>query len=126
MDCFCVLSVRPTLQSLLLGLLLLDIVNDVNPQVSFSFCTGSVQQTSWRNEPQVSMGAEQGCHPPPSSDRGSGPQAMEQSFPLPSYGARPIALGIEKPHSLLSGNPYGNKGPQIHHTKRSGLGENWN
>uniref|UniRef100_A0A452QAV5 Pro-epidermal growth factor n=1 Tax=Ursus americanus TaxID=9643 RepID=A0A452QAV5_URSAM len=116
----------PTLQSLLLGLLLLDIVNDVNPQVSFSFCTGSVQQTSWRNEPQVSMGAEQGCHPPPSSDRGSGPQAMEQSFPLPSYGARPIALGIEKPHSLLSGNPYGNKGPQIHHTKRSGLGENWN
>uniref|UniRef100_A0A452QAP5 Epidermal growth factor n=1 Tax=Ursus americanus TaxID=9643 RepID=A0A452QAP5_URSAM len=63
---------------------------------SSSLEPGSVQQTSWRNEPQVSMGAEQGCHPPPSSDRGSGPQAMEQSFPLPSYGARPIALGIEK------------------------------
>uniref|UniRef100_A0A7N5J8N9 Pro-epidermal growth factor n=1 Tax=Ailuropoda melanoleuca TaxID=9646 RepID=A0A7N5J8N9_AILME len=51
---------------------------------SSSLEPGSVQQTSWRNEPQVSMRTEQGCHPPPSSDRGSGPQAMEQSIPLPS------------------------------------------
>ncbi|XP_012909439.2 pro-epidermal growth factor [Mustela putorius furo] len=80
---------------------------------------GLVQRTSWRNEPQVYVATEQGCRTPLSSDRGSGPQTMEQSFPLPSCGAQPIALGIEKPHSLLSANPYDNKGPQIHHPKRS-------
>ncbi|XP_032256897.1 pro-epidermal growth factor [Phoca vitulina] len=80
---------------------------------------GAMQRPSWRNEPQMYMGTEQGCRTPPPSDRGSGPQATKQSFSLPSCGAQPIALGVEKPHSLLSANPYCNKGPQSHHTKRS-------
>ncbi|XP_004476224.2 pro-epidermal growth factor isoform X2 [Dasypus novemcinctus] len=67
---------------------------------------GSVQLTSWRKEPQIcGMGTEQGCWIPPPSDKGSGFQGMEQSFHLPSYRAQPIAVGVEKPHSLLSANP---------------------
>lgn len=70
----------------------------------FFFCIGSVQLTPWRKEPQMCLGTEQGCVPP-SSDNGSGPQGMECSFPLPSYGVQPIVVGVEKPHSLLSANP---------------------
>lgn len=71
----------------------------------FFFCIGSVQLTPWRKEPQRSLGTEQGCCVPPSSDDRSGPQGMESSFPLPSYGVQPIVVGVEKPHSLLSANP---------------------
>ncbi|XP_045326384.1 pro-epidermal growth factor isoform X2 [Leopardus geoffroyi] len=67
--------------------------------------TGSVQLPSWRNEPQVYMGAEQGCCIPPSSDKGSGPHGMQWGFHLPSCEAQPIALGVEKSQSLLSANP---------------------
>nr|XP_025873398.1 pro-epidermal growth factor isoform X1 [Vulpes vulpes] len=78
---------------------------------------GSVKRTSWRNEHQLYKDTEQGCCTPPSSNRGTGSQSMEQSFSVTSYEAQPIALGVEKPQSLLSANPYCNKGPQIHHTK---------
>ena len=105
MDSFCASSFRPTLQPLLLGPLLLDIVNDVNPKIPFSFCIGSVQLPSRRNEPQVYMGAEQGCCIPPSSDKGPGPHGMQWGFHLPSCEAQPIALGVEKSQSLLSANP---------------------
>nr|XP_060511809.1 pro-epidermal growth factor [Panthera onca] len=67
--------------------------------------TGSVQLPSRRNEPQVYMGAEQGCCIPPSSDKGSGPHGMQWGFHLPSCEAQPIALGVEKSQSLLSANP---------------------
>ncbi|XP_019273149.2 pro-epidermal growth factor isoform X4 [Panthera pardus] len=67
--------------------------------------TGSVQLPSRRNEPQVYMGAEQGCCIPPSNDKGSGPHGMQWGFHLPSCEAQPIALGVEKSQSLLSANP---------------------
>ncbi|XP_055129958.1 pro-epidermal growth factor isoform X3 [Symphalangus syndactylus] len=67
---------------------------------------GSVQPTSWRQEPQLcGMGTEQGFWIPVSSDKGSCPQVMEQSFHMPSYGTQPLEGGVEKPHSLLSANP---------------------
>ncbi|XP_063579640.1 pro-epidermal growth factor isoform X4 [Pongo abelii] len=67
---------------------------------------GSVQPTSWRQEPQLcGMGTEQGCWIPVSSDNGSCPQVMERSFHMPSYGTQPLEGGVEKPHSLLSANP---------------------
>lgn len=66
---------------------------------------GSLQPTSWRKEPQMYMDTEQGCCIPSSSDKGSGPQGIGYSFHLPSYGARSIAVGVEKSHSLLSANP---------------------
>ncbi|XP_032027596.1 pro-epidermal growth factor isoform X2 [Hylobates moloch] len=67
---------------------------------------GSVQPTSWRPEPQLcGMGTEQGFWIPVSSDKGSCPQVMEQSFHMPSYGTQPLEGGVEKPHSLLSANP---------------------
>uniref|UniRef100_A0A2I3GH31 Pro-epidermal growth factor n=1 Tax=Nomascus leucogenys TaxID=61853 RepID=A0A2I3GH31_NOMLE len=67
---------------------------------------GSVQPTSWRQEPQLcGMGTGQGFWIPVSSDKGSCPQVMEQSFHMPSYGTQPLEGGVEKPHSLLSANP---------------------
>lgn len=71
----------------------------------FSREPGSVQPTSWRKEPQVCLGTEQGCCNSPPSDNGSGPQGVESSFSLPSYVARPIVVGAERPRSLLSANP---------------------
>uniref|UniRef100_A0A5F9CRA3 Pro-epidermal growth factor n=1 Tax=Oryctolagus cuniculus TaxID=9986 RepID=A0A5F9CRA3_RABIT len=66
----------------------------------------SLQMTPWRKEPQIhGVGMEQDHSTPPSSDKGSGPQLMERSFHRPSYGAQPLAVGIEKPHFLLSANP---------------------
>ncbi|KAI2535562.1 epidermal growth factor [Homo sapiens] len=67
---------------------------------------GSMQPTSWRQEPQLcGMGTEQGCWIPVSSDKGSCPQVMERSFHMPSYGTQTLEGGVEKPHSLLSANP---------------------
>lgn len=51
------------------------------------------------------LGTEQSCCNSPPSDNGSGPQGKDCSFSLPSYGVRPIVVGVEKPHSLLSANP---------------------
>uniref|UniRef100_A0A2R8ZD00 Pro-epidermal growth factor n=1 Tax=Pan paniscus TaxID=9597 RepID=A0A2R8ZD00_PANPA len=67
---------------------------------------GSMQPTSWRQEPRLcGMGTEQGCWIPVSSDKGSCPQVMERSFHMPSYGTQTLEGGVEKPHSLLSANP---------------------
>ncbi|XP_061048038.1 pro-epidermal growth factor [Eubalaena glacialis] len=66
---------------------------------------GSLQPTSWRKEPQMYMGTEQGCCVSSSSDKGSSHQRMKCSFHLPSYGAWPIAGGVEKSHSLPSAYP---------------------
>uniref|UniRef100_A0A671E557 Pro-epidermal growth factor n=1 Tax=Rhinolophus ferrumequinum TaxID=59479 RepID=A0A671E557_RHIFE len=66
---------------------------------------GSVQPASWRKEPQMCLDTEQSCCNSSPSDNGSGPQGKECSFSLPSYGVRPIVVGVEKPHSLLSANP---------------------
>eukprot|EP00074_Homo_sapiens_P087601 XP_016863334.1 pro-epidermal growth factor isoform X1 [Homo sapiens] len=71
-----------------------------------SLAPGSMQPTSWRQEPQLcGMGTEQGCWIPVSSDKGSCPQVMERSFHMPSYGTQTLEGGVEKPHSLLSANP---------------------
>ncbi|XP_039094690.1 pro-epidermal growth factor isoform X2 [Hyaena hyaena] len=67
---------------------------DVNQFSSLE--TGSVQLPSQRNEPQVYMGTGQGCCIPPSDDKGSSPLGMQWGFHLPSAGAQPIALGVEK------------------------------
>ncbi|XP_036199135.1 pro-epidermal growth factor [Myotis myotis] len=67
--------------------------------------SGSVQPILWRKEPQMCVGTGYGGCVPPPSDNGSGPQRMEGSFPLPSSGAQPKAVGVEKPHSLWSANP---------------------
>lgn len=101
----CVSYFRSTLQPLLLGSVLLDIVSDVNTEMSFFSCIGSLQPTSWRKEPQMYMGTEQGCCVSSSSDKGSSHQRMKCSFHLPSYGAWPIAAGVEKSHSLPSAYP---------------------
>uniref|UniRef100_A0A2I3RH35 Pro-epidermal growth factor n=1 Tax=Pan troglodytes TaxID=9598 RepID=A0A2I3RH35_PANTR len=67
---------------------------------------GSMQPTSWRQEPRLcGMGTEQGCWIPVSSDKGSCPQVMERSFHMPSYGTQTLEGGVEKPNSLLSANP---------------------
>ncbi|XP_017365204.1 pro-epidermal growth factor isoform X1 [Cebus imitator] len=67
---------------------------------------GSVQPTSWSKEPHLcGMGTEQGCWIPVSSDKGSCPQEMEQSFHMPSHGTQLLDGVVEKPHSLLSANP---------------------
>lgn len=72
----------------------------------FCLCIGSVQPTSWRQEPQLcGVGPEQGCWIAVSSDKGSCPQVMERSFHMPSYGTWPVDGGVQKPHSLLSVNP---------------------
>ncbi|XP_057562221.1 pro-epidermal growth factor isoform X2 [Hippopotamus amphibius kiboko] len=72
---------------------------------SSSLEPGSLQPTSWRKEPQVYMGTERGCCISPPSDKGSGHHGMKCSFHLPSSGAQPIAVGVEKPHSLPSAYP---------------------
>uniref|UniRef100_A0A673T825 Pro-epidermal growth factor n=1 Tax=Suricata suricatta TaxID=37032 RepID=A0A673T825_SURSU len=80
---------------------------------------GSVQLPSWRNEPLVYMGTEQGCCTPPSSDKGSGPLEMQRGVHLPSAGAQPIALGVEKLQSLLSANPLlQQRAPDLPHDKK--------
>nr|XP_015101400.1 pro-epidermal growth factor isoform X1 [Vicugna pacos] len=66
---------------------------------------GPLQSPPWRKEPQMYMGAEQGCCIPSSGDKGSGLQGTKSSFHLPSCGVQPIAVGLEKSHSLLSANP---------------------
>ncbi|XP_058405882.1 pro-epidermal growth factor [Diceros bicornis minor] len=66
---------------------------------------GSLQPTSWRKEPQRSMGTPQGCCVPPSSGKGPSPQGLECSLHLPCCGAQPMAVGVEKPYSPLSANP---------------------
>ncbi|KAM5255846.1 LOW QUALITY PROTEIN: pro-epidermal growth factor [Ctenodactylus gundi] len=59
---------------------------------------GSVQLTSLGQEPLAcGMGTEQGLWTPPSGDKGPGPLLLKQNFCLPSYGAKPLAVGAEKP-----------------------------
>lgn len=100
----CVSHFRPPLQPLL-SRSLLDIVNDVNAEISFSFCVGLVQAVSWVKKPQMCMGTEhRHCLPLP-SDTGSYPQAVGCSCRLPSCGAQPTAVEVGKPHFLLSANP---------------------
>ncbi|XP_023590572.1 pro-epidermal growth factor [Trichechus manatus latirostris] len=61
---------------------------------------GSIQTTSYRKEPQVhGMDAEQSCWIPSSSNKTSGSQGIEKNLHLPFYVARPIAVGVEQPHS---------------------------
>ncbi|XP_007938973.1 LOW QUALITY PROTEIN: pro-epidermal growth factor [Orycteropus afer afer] len=67
---------------------------------------GSVQPVSYRKQPQMhGMDTGQNCWIPPSSNKTSGPWGMEQILHLPSYVARPIAVGVQKPFSLLSVKP---------------------
>uniref|UniRef100_G3TC14 Pro-epidermal growth factor n=1 Tax=Loxodonta africana TaxID=9785 RepID=G3TC14_LOXAF len=70
-----------------------------------SLAPGSVQPTPYRQGPRVhGMNTEQSCWIPSSSNNTSGPQGMEKNLHLPSYVARPIAVGAEKLH-LLSAKP---------------------
>ncbi|XP_010639812.1 pro-epidermal growth factor isoform X1 [Fukomys damarensis] len=67
---------------------------------------GSAQLTWCRQEPHIyEMGTEQGCWVPLSSSKGPGPQVTERSFPLPSYVAKPLAVGVQEPGPLQSADP---------------------
>ncbi|CAI9158342.1 unnamed protein product [Rangifer tarandus platyrhynchus] len=65
----------------------------------------SLEQSSWRMEPQMYVGTEQGSCVASSNDKGSGDQGMKCSFHLISERARPIAEGIEKSCPLPSAYP---------------------
>ncbi|KAM9699912.1 LOW QUALITY PROTEIN: pro-epidermal growth factor [Dama dama] len=65
----------------------------------------SFEQSSWRMEPQMYVGTEQGSCIASSNDKGSGDPGMKCSFYLISERARPIAEGVEKSCSLPSAYP---------------------
>ncbi|XP_021500661.1 pro-epidermal growth factor [Meriones unguiculatus] len=71
--------------------------------LSSSLQPGSVHLTSWRQKPHIyGMGTGQSCWIPPSSEKG--PQEMEGNPHLPSYREWPLAVGVERLHSLQSAN----------------------
>lgn len=73
----------------------------VDTGLSSNLQPGSVRLTSWRQKPHIyGMGTGQSCWIPPPSDQG--PQEMEGNSHLPSYKEWPLALGVEKLHSLQS------------------------
>lgn len=100
----CISYFRSTLQPLL-GSCLLDTVSDGNTEMSFFCCIASLEQSSWRMEPQMYVGTEQGSCIASSNDKGSGDPGMKCSFHLISERARPIAEGVEKSCPLPSAYP---------------------
>lgn len=76
--------------------LLLDCVNNVSADNSVSAGSG---QPAWRTQELCAcgVGTEQGRWLPLSKDKEPGPQVTAQSFHLPSYVAKPLAMGVQEP-----------------------------
>lgn len=77
-------------------------LRDGNTEMPFFCCIASLEQSSWRMEPQMHMGTEHGSCIASSNDRSSGDQGMKCSFHLISEGAWPIAEGWEILSSPIS------------------------
>ncbi|XP_059122206.1 pro-epidermal growth factor [Peromyscus eremicus] len=75
----------------------------VDTGLSSNLQPGSVHLTLWRQKPHIyGPGTGQSCWNPPPSDKV--PQEMEGNAHLPSYKEWPLAVGVEKLHSLQSAN----------------------
>ncbi|XP_058522909.1 pro-epidermal growth factor isoform X1 [Ochotona princeps] len=66
----------------------------------------SIQMTPAGKEPQIlGVTMEPDYLTLPSCAQGNGPQLLEQSLHLPSHGAQPLAVGVEKLQFFSSANP---------------------
>lgn len=103
----CISYFRSTLQPLL-GSRWLDTVSDGNTEMPFFCCIASLEQSSWRAEPQMYTGAEHGGCIASSNDRGSGDQGWSVAFISSPKGHGPLLRGLGYPvlsHQLtLCGN----------------------